>query len=339
MELNQRRLCRYMKSLQSSRRDLVRLSEPISNNKIFMKEVKIMRSVEFSQRTVENIAEMNRLVAICNAKRAAGEPYAEKDGALDKAKAAAKTVNKSIVEDAIRELLDMGKADKVSMFKSYMADWAVQGYTVKETDLGIIADPKAEIRIDFSSMDAASPAKLSQRGDWMKLASVFIDNILINWASKDNGGGVDLLSLPADMLQFRATLGENWMTKDGKPRTGKDMLVSQFTEVVAAIFPAELACKMTRADVRNFGDAVKGYKRTKTNAAMTFKVSGGKSAEEILFDCIYARMNNLAVKIEDDYKRDGNAGKPGAGEKPAVAGPVVTVEESAKPAAKENPAA
>lgn len=284
-----------------------------------------MRKVEFSQRTVDLVVSMNDAVALCNEKRAAGLPYAEKDGALDKAKAAAKSVNKSIVEDAIRELIATAKVDKLAMFKDYMSDWAVQGYNVRETDSGIVAEVKAEIRIPFSSVDAASTTKLTVRGDWAKMASVLVDNCMLNWASKQNGGGVALLSLPADMLEFRGKLGENWLTKDGKPRTGMDYLVKQFNEVVAAIFPAEMAIKMTNADVRNFSGAIKGYKRTKVNSAMTFKVAGGKSMEEIMFDAIYTRMNNLSVIIEDDYKRDGGAVGTG---KPAAA----TAQETTAPA-------
>lgn len=294
-----------------------------------------MRKVEFSQRTIDLVVAMNDAVALCNEKRAAGLPYAEKDGALDKAKAAAKSVNKSIVEDAIRELTTAAKADKLAMFKDYMSDWAVQGYNVKETDTGISAECKAEIRIPFSSVDAASAVKITVRGDWMKMASVLVDNCLLNWASKQNGGGVKLQSLPADMLEFRGKLGENWLTKDGKPRTGMDYLVKQFNEVVAAIFPAEMAIKMTNADVRNFSGAIKGYKRTKVNSAMTFKVAGGKSMEEIMFDAIYTRMNNLSVIIEDDYKREGNTAAPGAGDKAA---PAAAPETTTAAAPAEKPA-
>lgn len=290
-----------------------------------------MRKVEFSQRTVDLVVSMNDAVALCNEKRAAGLPYAEKDGALDKAKAAAKSVNNAILEDAMRELAAVGKTDKLAMFKDYMSDWAVQGYTVKETDTGIVAQPKAEIRILFSALDGACGFQVTSRGDWAKMASVLVDNCTLNWASKQNGGGVALLSLPADMLEFRGKLGENWLTKDGKPRTGMDYLVKQFNEVVAAIFPAEMAIKMTNADVRNFSGAIKGYKRTKVNSAMTFKVAGGKSMEEIMFDAIYTRMNNLSVIIEDDYKRDGGAVGTG---KPANA----TEQETTAPAPAEKPA-
>lgn len=296
------------------------------------------RNIEFSQNTIEGIADLSAKFKATVAAKAEGKPYAEKGGLLDQTKEACKALNKSIIKDAIGEFVTIATTDKVQFFKEYMADWTVIGYSVKESDKdGLTMTLDKELRVLFSDIDAAMvKGSAASRGHWMKMASVLIDNCTLAWA---NDGGVSKNELPFDLLQFRKTLGENWMDEKGRPLFHKKALVAQFNEVIKAILPEELVFPMNNSTVTAFSKAVHGYKRTTANRAMTFKLSSGKSAEEILFDTIYTRMNKLSVVVEDDYKRDGEKKQPATmGEKPAEGSANVTIVEEEKTVQKAAPA-
>ena len=222
------------------------------------------------------------------------------------------------------------------MMESYLQDWTVAGRSVKDGDKGIELTEDKPLRILFSDLDAAATTKIATKGNWMKMVDIFIHHCNCNWAKAD--GEAALLTLPDDLRNLYATLGENWADGKGKPKYDKTALGFQFNDIVKAILPADMAKNifMNGASVRNFSTAVRGYKRTTVNAAMTFKIAGGKTAEEVLFDAIYTRKNNLAVKFEDSLTRENNAKKPGAGDKPATAGEtkVTAPAETGLPAVK-----
>lgn len=302
-----------------------------------------MRTVEYSQRTVERIVDMNTAIEAVKSARADGRSYNDKGGLMDKAKAAVKAVNASITEDAIRDILAIGETSGVTaMMESYLQDWTVAGRSVKDGDKGIELTEDKPLRILFSDLDAAATTKIATKGNWMKIVDIFIHHCNCNWAKQD--GEAALLTLPNDLRDLYPKLGSNWVDDKGKPKYDKTSLGFQFNDIVKAILPADMAKNifMNGAAVRNFSTAVRGYKRTTVNAAMTFKIAGGKTAEEVLFDAIYTRKNNLAVKFEDSLTREDNSKKPGSGDKPAAGGDVKTtpaegnaVEKSAeKPAEK-----
>lgn len=291
-----------------------------------------MRTINFSQNTIDLRLELTEAVNACNKARSEGKPYAEKGGLLDTAKAKATAVNKAIIADACEELKDMAKADLTAMLASYMQDWTVVKLSVKDGDDGISISEDSAQRIDFRALDNfCTNVKITSRGDWSVMLDVLVDNLLTDWAK---GEKVDKKSLPAKKIQEREKLGENWV-KDGKPRYGTDDLVSQANEIVAAIFPADMRVAMNRKDISVLKDIAKDYKDNVGNTALEFRAVTGRKIERRFFQMIYTRMNNLAIIISDDYDRENGKAQPaGNGEKPAEGGPVKVVDGTEKPAKK-----
>lgn len=293
-----------------------------------------MRNVNFSQATIDLRLELTEAVKDCNDARAEGKPYAEKGGLLDTAKAKAKAVNKAIIADACEELKEMAKADLTGMLRSYMQDWTVMALSVKDSEDGVAVSEDGVQRIDFRALDNyCTNVKITSRGDWSVMLDVLVDNLLTDWAK---GEKVDKKSLPAKKIQEREKLGENWV-KDGKPLHNIKNLTAQANEIIAAIFPAEMAVALKEKDVFVLKDIAKDYKEAVGNTALEFRAVTGRKIERRFFQLIYTRMNNLAIIISDDYDRENGKAQPaGQGEKPADGGPVKVVDGTEKPAKKST---
>lgn len=291
-----------------------------------------MRNVNFSQTTIDLRLELTEAVKDCNDARAEGKPYAEKGGLLDTTKAKAKAVNKAIIADACEELKGMAKADLTGMLRSYMQDWTVMALSVKDSEDGVAVSEDGVQRIDFRALDNyCTNVKITSRGDWSVMLDVLVDNLLTDWAK---GEKVDKKSLPAKKIQEREKLGENWV-KDGKPLHNIKNLTAQANEIIAAIFPAEMAVALKEKDVFVLKDIAKDYKEAVGNTALEFRAVTGRKIERRFFQLIYTRMNNLAIIISDDYDRENGKAQPaGQGEKPADGGPVKVVDGTEKPAKK-----
>lgn len=293
-----------------------------------------MRTINFSQNTIDLRLELTEAVNACNDARSEGKPYAEKGGLLDTAKAKATAVNKAIIADACEELKDMAKADLTTMLTSYMQDWTVVKLSVKDGDDGISVSEDNAQRIDFRALDNfCTNVKITSRGDWSVMLDVLVDNLLTDWAKAE---GASKLSLPAKMVQERAKLGDNWI-KDGKPLHAMKDLVNQANDIIAAIFPAEMRIRLDPKEVGVLKDMAKDYKDAVGNTAVEFHAVTGRKIERRFFQLVYTKMNNLAVIISDDYDRENGKAQPvGMGDKPAEAKPTKKVGgvTKAKPAEK-----
>ena len=287
-----------------------------------------MRSIEFSQRTIEAIGTMTEAVKAAQTAKQANQPYNSKDGLLDKAKQACKAVNNSIIADALDELKSM---DKEAAFMSFMADWAVPAYAVKDdAKAGVIAttvDGKENAlasRISFSDFDKAVGFVSKDGGNYKFLVQILVDNALNNWASAD--GSASIQALPTAVINYRTSLSAPWITDKGKPMTKKSDIAAQFNALLAIVSPASFAgsVKMRGADVRDLITAALKYQRGKENGTSVFKLGNYAELEDLVFDRIYAAWKNIATKIEDSYERNADPAAPGMGDKPAAGGPVTS---------------
>lgn len=292
------------------------------------------RTIEYSQNTVELLAVANSAFEAVKVAKADGKPYGEKGGLLDKCKDAVKDLNKSIIADCIDDFVTLARTNQAEFISQYMADWTVTGYAVADSEKdGLTFTNDKDLRVPFHKIDEASTrVKLTTRGDWAKLIQIFAYHCTLAWATD---GGVSMEALPVALVNARSGMGDKWV-KDGKAQTSVNCLVEQLQDIADAIFPAEICPRMNKKDVRNFGSAIRSYKRTVTNNGMKFAISTGGTAEDILFDAFHLRMNKLSVVVEDDIARGGKKSEPATmGEKSAKGETPVEVETpKAEPASK-----
>lgn len=267
-----------------------------------------MRTINYSAETDKAKAAFIEAVQTAEAKRAAGEPYAEKGGALDKAKEAEKALNASIIEDGVKFFADMADSDRDKFFAEYLADWNIAGFSVDQlTDkkTGVVtsisySDDGKSLRIPFSSIDGMCKTKIPTRGNWWKMAQIFVYNSELS-AKAD--GNLTVKPLPGELMELRGNLGDVWS------KNSKGALTDQLNEISKAIFPASVMPVMRKADCRDVCTAVVRYRGADDETkAMHFGVTTrADSVEKILFDKFRARANNVDSVYDDDFKRKDNS--------------------------------
>lgn len=295
--------------------------------------------IEYSVKTNKAIEALNKAIQDAEKARLNGEPYAEKGGLKDAAKAAARAVNEAIMADALNILADRIKTEgPVAVVQSLMDDWTVDGFGVTEDSPkkgGAVHATSKTLRISYSALDAASRVPVASNGGWRHYMAIFAANAAAHEEEVKKGEEAALRAvdaLPAELLRLRDARGGAWKKRS------HSALVVQLNELVAMMLPEGFKMpKMLSGHMSDLYPAIVKWVDHAENVAAHIKVDDLNKIENRIMTMIMTRYKDLAVRIETGLS-DKSSNKPNTPAADEGKGGDVESGTTPAPAAESTPA-
>ena len=157
-----------------------------------------------------------------------------------------KTLNRQSLEDAIRAFLDI--SSPVGILVKYLESPWYRYLTVEvNRNTGVMELEDSQRAVRLSEIDRSATQKVTNAGDWEKKLRALVDSCLLYNVVGPTASIEQKARIPADELDSRlrwdakradAGLQAVWAMPDKLPLYTSAAILSQFGDVVSAVFPS-----------------------------------------------------------------------------------------------------
>lgn len=157
-----------------------------------------------------------------------------------------KALNRQSLEDAIQVFLDI--SSPVGILVKYLESPWYRYLTFEiNKNTGVMELQESQRSVRLSDIDRSAAQKVTNAGDWEKMLRALIDSCLLYNLDGSTAVSGQKSRIPADELDSRlrwdakradAGLQAVWATPDKLPVYTASAILSQFSDVVSAVFPS-----------------------------------------------------------------------------------------------------